>query len=295
MFTSTTWGHFIQVGTFFPFLLKIPFSNLSPVMYFLIYRVGYMILEIPFLFGVLRELRRFRLPGIYSFLYCLPLLLVPVRIEFRQILPLLPFTYYFYLQGCRLIGRWLKPQEILLRNVYVVITGALFAIVSVYLILGGIIEAVQRSDLYETALQKQAIRYSPQAGNTDYAEAFYWVEKSTSVDDVFLCNSDPLFYLYTGRKAVQPWKVDQFSLVHEVVPPPDALLESIRFSHAKYIMGDPLYRGLGKHPSPVDFFVACLALSQPGSVKPVFKSSHGLITIWQIDDSKLKLAPRPAQ
>jgi hypothetical protein len=283
MHTSNTWGHFIQVGTFFPFLLKIPFTELSPVMYFLIYRLGYFVLELPFLFGALIELRRVRLPGLYCLLYTLPLLLVPVRIEFRQILPVLPFTYYFFLQGFRLIGRWLKPQEILLRNIYTVLCAGIFMVVAAYLIFGGIVESLQRSDFYENTIRRNAPRYSPQAGNTDYAEAFYWVENNTTTADVFLCNSDPLFYLYTGRKAMQPWKVDMFSIVNEKPPSPDAMLDAIRYSHAKYIMVDPLFRGLGKGPSPADFLVICLSLRYPGSIKPVFKSSHGLIHIWEID------------
>jgi hypothetical protein len=282
MHTSNTWGHFIQVGTFFPFLLKIPFSELSPVMYFLIYRLGYFVLELPFLFGALIELRRVRLPGLYCLLYTLPLLLVPVRIEFRQILPVLPFTYYFFLQGFRLIARWLKPQDILLRNAYTVLCSGIFTVLAVYLIFGGMIESLQRSDFYENTLRRNAPRYSPQAGNTDYAEAFYWVENNTTTADVFLCNSDPLFYLYTGRKAMQPWKVDMFSIVNEKPPPPDAMLDAIRYSRAKYIMVDPLFRGLGKGPSPADFLVICLSLRYPGSISPVFRSSHGLIHIWEI-------------
>jgi hypothetical protein len=280
--TSHEWGGFIQIGTYFPFFFKIPFWALSPALYFAIYRFGYWALGSPLILGALRELKRLRLPGIYCLLYSLPLLVMPVRIEFRQILPVLPFTYYFYLQGCRVIGRWLKPQDIFLRGIYVHICAALFMLFSTYLTAGGIIESLQRTDLYETALHKSAIRFSPQAGNTDYAEAFYWVSNSTKPSDVFLCNSDPLFYLYTGRKAMQPWKVDLFSIVREGQPPPEAMLESIKFSGANYIIVDPLYRGLGKELNPADFLVLCLSYKYPGSMKEVFHSSHNLIRIYEI-------------
>jgi hypothetical protein len=38
-----------------------------------------------------------------------------------------------------------------------------------------------------------------------FSETFSWIKKNTQKDDVLAAGYDPMYYLYTGRKAVRPW------------------------------------------------------------------------------------------
>ena len=40
---------------------------------------------------------------------------------------------------------------------------------------------------------------------TGFSESFSWVKQNTRTDDILATAYDPMYYLYTGRKAVRPW------------------------------------------------------------------------------------------
>jgi hypothetical protein len=42
-------------------------------------------------------------------------------------------------------------------------------------------------------------------GWSGFSETFSWIKKNTQKDDVLAAGYDPMYYLYTGRKAVRPW------------------------------------------------------------------------------------------
>jgi hypothetical protein len=42
-------------------------------------------------------------------------------------------------------------------------------------------------------------------GWSGFSETFRWVKQNTQSDDVLATAYDPMYYLYTGRKAVRPW------------------------------------------------------------------------------------------
>ncbi len=42
-------------------------------------------------------------------------------------------------------------------------------------------------------------------GWSGFSETFSWIKKNTQEDDVLAAGYDPMYYLYTGRKAVRPW------------------------------------------------------------------------------------------
>ncbi len=42
-------------------------------------------------------------------------------------------------------------------------------------------------------------------GWTGFGETFSWIKQNTRSDDVLATAYDPMYYLYTGRKAVRPW------------------------------------------------------------------------------------------
>jgi len=91
----------------------------------------------------------------------------------------------------------------------------------------------------------------------------------------------------TGRKAAQAWKVDPFMVAKDVRPSATMMLDSLKFCHPRFVMTDPMFRGLGKTFNPTDVWIASMLFKYPGSLKPVFGSSHKLIAIWEIDYSKI--------
>ncbi|HEY9870036.1 MAG TPA: hypothetical protein V6D08_12795, partial [Candidatus Obscuribacterales bacterium] len=278
---------FNQTNTYFPFLSHIPFWILSPLVFTLIYRIGFTALQVVLLAGLFREVRRLSLPGIYVLVCLVPACLFPVRLEWRYIVPLLPFTYYLYFCGFRFIGRWAKPAFRLMRVQYRRLCAVLAVALSAYLVAGALYQSTEMAFRYQQGIRERAPRFSPQAGNSDYYETFLWIKAHTGDEDTFVCNNDPLLFLYTGRKAVYPLPIDFWSIAKQKPLEADGVMRVIRYARPRYLMVDPFFRGVGHMVSPAEVSLWYLLGEHPEAIAPAFTSSHDLIRIFRLDPEKL--------
>lgn len=278
---------FNQTNTYFPFLSDIPFWILSPLDFTLIYRVGFTALQLLLVAGLFREVGRLSLPGIYVLVCLVPACLFPVRLEWRYIVPLLPFTYYLYFCGFRLIGRWAKPAFRRMRGQYRRWCAVLAVALSAYLVAGALYQSTEMAFRYQKGIRERAPRFSPQAGNSDYYETFLWIKAHTDDNHAFVCNNDPLLFLYTGRKAVYPLPIDFWSIAKQKPLESDSVMRVIRYARPRYLMVDPFFRGIGHTVSPAEVTLWYLLGEHPEAIAPVFTSSHNLIRIFRLDTEKL--------
>lgn len=285
---SIEWSRFMENGTAFPFLNSMMVWHVNPVFLLLLYGPVYLVLFLILCAGWLREVRRASVPGFGYLFNILPIVVFPVLLEWRHFAAGLPIIYFFYFQGFRVISGWIKRFCKPPRRLYAGICAVISVLFSVYLVSGAFMETMVRDIRFAQNSGFNAPRISPLAGNGDYAEAFYWISKNTELSDVFMCNDDPLFYLYTGHKAIVPWRID-FVTVFTGKMSEKYELESIKFAHPKYLMDDPMYRHFGQGLGPAEWLALTLDRVYPGSVVPVFHSSRDLITIWKIVPDKLPL------
>jgi hypothetical protein len=115
----------------------------------------------------------------------------------RFLMPLLPFLLLFGVketqrligsmkQGAEDRGRWMKRAGVALAGVTMVLLGG----VMVYGYASGLVASFEGlSRAHDRARED--------------AEALAWINSNAGATDVLVCYRDPMYYLYTGRKAVR--------------------------------------------------------------------------------------------
>lgn len=271
------WSMILQINTYFPGLEQIPYEKLSPLAFFLLYSVLYYLLALPSLTGLFVLLRRATLPALYCFFYGLSFSLWPIKLEWRHILPVIVFGYYFYFVGFRF---WFCKFKVLtklsapkLHNIGV-FASLLFAC---YLVIGaGFLSCTK-------AGWSKALDYPAEPETfSDFRESVAWVKKNTSPDSVFVCNNDPVFYLYTGRHAIMPSRMELWRFVEDRYVDADSLRKAIDFSQANYVVNEPAYRSSGFSYIQLGRVIADEQRLRPAALPCVFESKNKLLRIFRV-------------
>ena len=119
-----------------------------------------------------------------------------------------------------------------------------------------------------------------------FSETFTWVKQNTQNDDVLATAYDPMYYLYTGRKAVRPWihRPETYFYPYRNATPDLGSVEEIRDSLEKlgvrFLIVDPL-EGYSERIVAAELF-AHLIRSYEVQPELVFQSSDGLHTIYAL-------------
>jgi hypothetical protein len=282
MLGNFNWSVVLQINTYFPGLEQISYQLLSPIAFFLIYTLGYGLLVLPSSIGVLVKIRQASLPALFCFFYAALLCCWPSKLEWRHILPVMVLGYYFYFVGFRFLASQIKR---------IAHTGRFFAgfcrVVSVtfccYLICGaGLLSCSKAGWMKSIAVPP------PPVTATDFQQAVSWVKENTPANSVFVCNNDPVFYLYTRRHAIMPSRLEVWRFTTDQYVDPKSLLEAIEYSHATYVMNEPAFRSMGYSYTQLAQSIEALNRKTPGFLVPVFESANKLVTVYKIEKSILK-------
>ncbi|HEY9787967.1 MAG TPA: hypothetical protein V6D17_21440, partial [Candidatus Obscuribacterales bacterium] len=106
---NMNWAGYLQINTYYPFIESIPYQSLPPLVFELIYKLGYAWLGLPLMAGGAYHFFSGQLPALYLWFYSACLFFWPAKLEWRHILPVLPLAYYYYFVGFRFIAKRLKP------------------------------------------------------------------------------------------------------------------------------------------------------------------------------------------
>jgi hypothetical protein len=123
-------------------------------------------------------------------------------------------------------------------------------------------------------------------GWTGFNESFSWVQQNTQTDDILATAYDPMYYLYTGRKAVRPWihRPETYFYPYGNAMPDLGSIEEIRDTLEKlgvrFLIVEPL-EGYAEMTAVAELLENLLQ-SYPVQPDLVFESSDGLHRIYSL-------------
>ena len=121
---------------------------------------------------------------------------------------------------------------------------------------------------------------------TGFSESFSWVKQNTRTDDILATAYDPMYYLYTGRKAVRPWihRPETYFYPYGKATPDLGSVEDIRDTleglGVRFLIVEPL-EGYAEMNAVAELFENLLG-SFPVQPELVFQSSDGLHRIYAL-------------
>jgi hypothetical protein len=275
------WSGHLQVETYYPLVSALPFNILPATTFELVYRVGFLLLGLPLMFGLVRELRKRSLPGFYCLFYGIAMIFWPLKLEWRHIVTILPFGYFLMFQGWRWLGYWLKPRV----KRWTPVLSIAFA---TYLCLGTLWQTVEHSGKTTRSWQSPILVANPRAVAYDVAEANSWIRHDTKPSDIFVSNNDPALFLATGRKAVPPSDYALTRFARARLVDESTLLEALRSNDVRYVMVEPTYRTNGILWKQSAQAAAGLASHRPELFERAFISKNGLVQILSVNRGELK-------
>ncbi len=273
-----------------PFLGAIPYHRLDPVSFFLVYRLGYLVLWLLLFCGIALELsnRQRALLGAWVSLYLLGLVVWPGFTEWRHLLVILPFVYYLYVRAFRWIALRAKRVVSNPHHLFYTESCKLASLAfGVYLVLGASLPSIFHAGNYPNRLLHRP-DLNADIEQQDTVSTYRWIKQNTADSAVFVCNNDALLYLYTCRTAVTPsayegWRSHSLNLVS-----PESLVQAMKQYGADYLIVDPSY---GAAYAVYDQLVKSLSeLSDKhhGLFAPAYKSPHNAIFVFKVNKEQLR-------
>jgi len=237
--------------------------------------------------GFVRQVRRgWRLLHIYVACYLAVHLLWPYSSYDRFLIPVLPFLLFCLVSEVgtmvALVGKELRSGVTLGRRVSAGFIGVALCVAV------GIIVTNYGSEIYSrlsSASLKKVAGPAP-----DDRETTEWIEANTGPTDVLVCYRDPLYYLYTGRKAVRSSLSRAGDLMQTYQSTADdraqAVVRIVEENGARYLIVTPSDFDLEYQPEAQREGLRNLLEAYPQQFVPVFKSGDGGSTIYRIIHSE---------
>ena len=235
------------------------------------------------LVGFLKQISSgIRLIHIYVVCYLGLHLIWPYSGYDRFLMPLLPFLLYFIMVALQLfsllVGKEVGASSRLSRTVIVVvIAGAAIGAASLtsYNYGSGIYRAL--TSLKHKNLERAA----------EDAEAIRWINENADPLDVLICYRDPMYYLYTGRKATRSSLLQEGGKTEGNRASPgeraNTIFTIVRENNARYLIYTSADMELEFQADDYKQEYKKL-LDQTSEVfNPVFECSNGRCTIYRID------------
>jgi len=278
MFTSV-------LNLVWPLIDHLPYQTMSTLVFFLVYRGGFLLLWAGLFIGMKRDLwnhRRCLLP-IYVLGYGIAMIIWPGFTEWRLVLVVLPFIYYFYFCAFRDFSRLVKSRlGQANRSRWQALCAVAAVLFSSYLVLGAAWSSVPRAGHYPKLLPWRP-DISAEIENKDILDTYRWIRTNTASGDVFVCNNESVLWLHTGRQAVEPsgyegWRLHTLDLVT-----PDTVTATLKGSDASYLLLDP--SPIGAYQVYVQFGAAVKTLlaSRPGLLTLTYTSPHGVMVVFRVN------------
>jgi hypothetical protein len=223
---------------------------------------------------------------IYVVTYLSVHLLWPYTSYDRFLMPLLPFLLLFMLIELQtifaLIRKVFVAQKQLAGRVSAAFIGlALVVLVGAFLYNYGL-------GLYRS-LSLATLRKVPQPASDD-AEAIEWIKAHTDPSDVLICYRDPLYYLYTNRKAARSSLVRDGGFLQSSQGNADETAKTVfrivEDNKARYWVLTPSDFGLERQPDTERQNYQELLERTPGVFAPLFESADRGSKIYRINDDR---------
>ena len=203
----------------------------------------------------------------------------------RYLMPLLPVVLLSLFQGVQAATAIIRPYATKAWSAAIIPFAVRIPIgIVVVLIIGMALELCAHSIAINHLALWGGFRTS--YGWTGFSETFSWVKQNTRSDDILATAYDPMYYLYTGRKAVRPWihRPETYFYPYGNAMPDLGSVEEIRDSSEKlgvrFLIVNPL-EGYSERIAAAELF-ANLLRSYEVQPELVFESSDGLHRIYAL-------------
>jgi hypothetical protein len=221
-----------------------------------------------------------RLLDIYVCLYFL-IYLIPPGVAYDRYL--LPFLLYYIISEVGVVTSALRKglgSEGLYKRVSAACVAFALSAISVALLYSN------ASAIYETL---RSLKKRDRGGEAVDTQAITWVNANTSRSDVLVCYRDPMFYLYTGRKAVISSPLILFNTVPYQARHPSsdelraAFLRLVDESSGTYLIlsQEDFEFESDQYRSTIDELIK----EQPEKFIPAFNTEGGRSKIYRIENS----------
>lgn len=237
--------------------------------------------------GFIRQARAgLRLLHIYIICYIAMAAFVPFPSYDRYLMPLIPFVLLFIVAEAErliiLIRNELVRNGRMLKQVSAAFIGLALLISAGTILYNHCSEIVQR--LGPTPFQKTA-KPAPED-----VEAIEWITQHTNSSDVLVCYHDPVYFLYTGRKASRSlpmeewvdWREDRTSM--EAVE--NLVFRTLEQDKGRYLIVTSTDFESEDQTGQYRRILGSIIDSHPDRFTPVFNSRDGRSKIFRVENSE---------
>ena len=238
--------------------------------------------------GFLRQIRRrFRLMHAYVLAYLALHLFWPYSAYDRFLMPVLPFLMLWFVVE---VGEFwppirdaLRPRKSLSNKVSASIIAMLVvsaAIVTLYNYGSGLSSAVAFGTFSK-----------PDGPTPEDREAIEWITTNTNPSDVVICYRDPLYYLYTGRKAGRSVFSREGGLLDVKAGLDEkakSLFRIVEQNGGRYLVVTSSDFELESGPDAQRADLNAIVERNPAVFEAVFRASNGRSVLYRIDESGLR-------
>jgi hypothetical protein len=236
------------------------------------------------LIGMIKSLHREELFHWSFFLSSLALLLIWPFHPGRYMAPLVPLLILFLFRGMKAIEIWITSSPWKSRSKNFVAKLAWCPVALILVVIGVWLSAfvLVRNDPSMRGLYGNRVSY----GWAGYEESFAWIRGHVPPDALLATAYDPMYYLYTGRRAIRPalhrpaTYFYPYGQANPNVGSVDEIRPQLDQIKAKYLIVDPL-DGYAERSATSRLFDELL-LAYGDKAKNVFTSSDGKHKIYEL-------------
>ena len=235
--------------------------------FFLTYFFG----SIP-LIVLIAHLRTWRLLPFFIISYLLLILLWPWP-PYRFLVPILPFLLGYFFEGVRGFCQRGKIRTWYLLSVGLLLIATNCAVLAKY---GH--EARKFGYPYITLAQHPASWAS-------YKDVFVWLKTNSLPEDVIASMEDPMIFLYTGRRAIRPFKISPGLLGYgddlKSYGTAEELWETLKAYEVRYLVKLPI---LAFDQARIDGLISEVQKRYPGSLQQVYTGEDSRFAIFELPE-----------
>lgn len=251
--------------------ITIPFEGLTQILESKSY-FGWLFFNI-FLSSILFitlliKLRTWRLLPLFAVSYLCLILLWPWH-PYRFLVPILPFLLGYLFSG---INSSLKVK--IMRNWYLLFGLSLLIVPNLNLLYLHGKQANQQN------CSRIYLFENPPAW-ASYQHVFQWLKAHSQPDDVVASTEDPMIFLYTGRRAIRPFKMNpglgKEKSASEIFGSAEDLYKTLKSYKVKYLVKFPIFN----FDQDFNDLLANLQQTTPGSLKQVYSCKDKRFAIYE--------------
>jgi hypothetical protein len=216
------------------------------------------------------KLRTWRLLPFFIIFYLLLILVWPWPPN-RFLVPILPFLLAYFLEGSsNFISRG-KIKKFLL------------------LPLGLLLVATNLALLYQHGQEIEKFHYpypslhENPASWASYQDIFQWLKTHSQPDDVIASMEDPMIFLYTGRRAIRPFKITPGLLGYgddlETYGSPEDLFKTLKAYQVRYLVKFPIF---SFNRDLINDVISRMQHRYPGSLNQVYSGKDNRFVIFEL-------------